>query len=137
MQTRILCTICALALAACAREPTASDSSKNAPTPNQGIVAGSLVVKAARPALTLRNTTEFVVGYMVIDKDQMTIAVYPPCGPQCAKLIQGAEVSVPYTSIAGYTNASTEAKVLWFTYARAADGTLTPQGPIQTTSVRL
>jgi hypothetical protein len=27
--------------------------------------------------------------------------------------------------------------VLWFTYARAADGTLTPQGPVQTTRVKL
>ena len=137
MQTRILCAIGVLALAACAHESTVVDSTKSAPTPNQGIVAGSLVVKAARPTLTLRNTTEFVVGYMVIDKDQMTIAMYPPCGAQCAKLIQGAEVSVPYTSIAGYTSASTEAHVLWFTYARAADGTLTPQGPIQTTRVTL
>ena len=74
---------------------------------------------------------------MVIDKDQMTIALYPPCGAQCAKLVQGADVSVPYASIAGYTSASTEANVLWFTYARAADGTLTPQGPVQTTRVKL
>ena len=51
--------------------------------------------------------------------------------------MQGANASVPYASIAGYTSASTEANVLWFTYARAADGTLTPQGPIQTTRIKL
>ncbi len=142
MQTRSLFTIgvlalAACALAACAHESTVVDSSHGAPTPNQSSVAGTLVVKAARRTLTLRNTTAFVVGYMVIDKEQMTIALYPPCGAQCATLVQGADVSVPYTSIAGYTSASTEAHVLWFTYARAADGTLTPQGPIQTTRVKL
>ncbi len=142
MQTRSLFTIgvlalAACALAACAHESTVADSSHGAPTPNQSIVAGTLVVKAARRTLTLRNTTAFVVGYMVIDKEQMTIALYPPCGAQCAKLVQGADVSVPYTSIAGYTSASTEAHVLWFTYARADNGTLTPQGPIQTTRVKL
>jgi len=137
MRTTALYAIGVLALSACAQESTIVDGSNSAPTPNQGIVAGTLVVKAVRPTLTLRNTTEFVVGYMIVDKDQMTIALYPPCGAQCAKLVQGAEVSVPYTSVAGYTSASTEANVLWFTYARAADGTLTPQGPIQTTRVTL
>ncbi len=137
MRTVALYTIGLLALSACSHESTRADSNNSAPTPNQGIVAGTLVVTAARPTLTLRNTTEFVVGYMVIDKDQMTIALYPPCGTQCAKLVQGANASVPYASITGYTSASTEANVLWFTYARAADGTLTPQGPIQTTRVKL
>jgi hypothetical protein len=135
MRTVTLYTIGLLALSACSHDSTRVDSSDRAP--NQGIVAGTLVVTAARPTLTLRNTTEFVVGYMVVDKDQMTIALYPPCGTQCAKLVQGANASVPYASIAGYTSASTEANVLWFTYARAADGTLTPQGPIQTTRVKL
>ena len=137
MRTTALYTIGVLALSACTQESTIVDGSNSAPTPNQGIVAGTLIVKAARPTLTLRNTTEFVVGYMIVDKDQMTIALYPPCGAQCAKLVQGAEVRVPYTSIGGYTSTSTEANVLWFTYARAADGTLTPQGPIQTTRVTL
>jgi hypothetical protein len=137
MRTVALYTIALLALSGCSHESTRADSNDSAPTPNQGIVAGTLVVTAARPTLTLRNTTAFVVGYMVVDKDQMTIALYPPCGVQCAKLVQGADVSVPYASIAGYTSASTEANVLWFTYARAADGTLTPQGPVQTTRVKL
>ena len=137
MRTVTLYTIGLLALSGCSPESTRADNNDSAPTPNQGIVAGTLVVTAARPTLTLRNTTALVVGYMIVDKDQMTIALYPPCGAQCAKLEQGADVTVPYASIAGYTSASTEANVLWFTYARAADGTLTPQGPIQTTRVKL
>mgnify|MGYP007004410918 CR=1 FL=1 len=137
MRTMALCTIGLLALSACSPKSTDVDGSTGAPTSNQGIIAGTLVVTAARPTLTLRNTTEFVVGYMVIDKDQMTIALYPPCGAQCAKLVPGANVGVPYASIAGYTSASTEANVLWFTYARAADGTLTPEGAVQTTRIKL
>lgn len=109
----------------------------SAPAPNQGIVAGTLEVSAARPNLVLRNTTEFVVGYMVVDKDQMVIALYPPCNASCPLLVQGASVSVPYSAISGHTAASREAVVMWWKYVRRADGTLTPDGGMQSVNVRL
>ena len=102
-----------------------------------GIIAGTLVASASRPTLTLRNTTEQVVGYMVVEKNQMVVALYPPCGTDCPKLVQGAQITLPYASIAGYTNAATDAIVMWWRYTRAADGTLTPSGAVQTIAVRL
>ena len=79
-------------LAACNKNSEPAPPSSN--TGNSGIVAGTLEVKAARPTLTLRNTTEFVVGYMVVDKDQMVIAMFPPCGANCLQLRQGESVVV-------------------------------------------
>lgn len=104
---------------------------------NSGIVAGTLEVTAARPTLTLRNTTEQVVGYMVVEKNQMVVAMYPPCANNCQALVQGATITIPYTSISGYSNSATEAMVMWWTYTRAADGTLQATGAVQTKNVKL
>jgi len=127
-------------LTACAN-PTdadrAADGTKNSPYGNGQIVAGTVEVKATRPNLTLRNTTESVVGYMVVDSEMATVALFPPCGERCPQLVQGATVTVPYTGIAGYTNASRAAIVMWWSYRRAADGTLQPEGGVQTSRVSL
>jgi hypothetical protein len=125
-----------LMLAACSNdtEPVTAPIT-NSGTP--GIVAGTLEAHATRPTLTLRNTTEFVVGYMVVDKDQAVIALYPPCGPNCPTLRQGESVTLNYAAISGYTPASTEAIVMWWKYVRRTDGSLTPDGGIQTRKVRL
>jgi hypothetical protein len=123
-------------LTACGRDdqPLAGPENPNA---NQGIVAGTLEARASRPTLTLRNTTEFVVGYMVVDKDQMVVALYPPCGDSCPQLVQGAQAQLDYTRIAGYTASSREAVVMWWKYTRDRDGKLRPEGAVQTVNVRL
>jgi hypothetical protein len=51
--------------------------------------------------------------------------------------VQGASATVNYTAIAGYTNASTEAIVLWWKYRKNADGSLTAIDGVQTTRVAL
>ena len=121
---------------ACSNEAT-QPSDTVAPGANPGIVAGSLDATAARPTITLHNSTEFIVGYMVVDKDQMVVALYPPCGQQCPTLVQGAQVAIPYSSVSGYTAESREVNVMWWTYARQADGTLKATGAMQTKTVRL
>ena len=100
-------------------------------------MAGTLESRAQRPTLTLRNTTEHVVGYMSVDKDQMVVALYPPCGQNCPTLVQGQSVAVNYSAITGYTPASREATVMWWKYTRRADGSLQPEGGVQTVNVRL
>lgn len=123
-------------LAACGgADAVAAPDEEN--VPNQGIVAGTLEARAARPTVTLRNTTEFVVGYMIIDKDQATVALFPPCNQSCPLLRQGESVAVPYTAISGYTSSSREAIVMWWKYTRSADGTLRPTGAVQTTKLSL
>lgn len=117
--------------------PSVADTPTPSPAPTQGIVAGTLQVSAARPTLTLRNTTEFVVGYMVIEKDMATVALFPPCGDKCPTIVQGASASVAYGEIAGYTDKSSEAIVMWWTYVPDRDGKLTPQGAVNTVKVRL
>lgn len=119
--------------------PSGTDEGTAEPAPNQGIVAGALEVKVDRAArvLTLRNTTAFEVGYMVLEKDMMTIALMPPCGNSCPILVQGASVPVPYTSIGGYTPQAKEGRVLWWSYKRNADGTRTTQGGVNTVNITL
>ncbi|MCA0375796.1 MAG: hypothetical protein LCH84_09020 [Gemmatimonadetes bacterium] len=124
----------ALTLVACNSNDAAAPTT---PRPSQGIVAGTLEATAAKPTLTLRNTTEFVVGYMVVDKDMATVALFPPCGQNCPTIVQGQQATVDYSRIAGYTERSTEAIVMWWTYQRAADGTLAPTGGVNSTRVRL
>lgn len=126
----------AAASTACSTESHTPDS-PTVPNESQGIVAGTLEATATRPTLTLRNTTEFVVGYMVVDMDQAVVAMFPPCGAQCPRLAQGEQVALPYGSIGGYTPASTEAMLMWWTYVRGADNTLQPTGAVHTRIVRL
>ena len=128
----------ACSVSACIGWPTGNDSGSS-PSPDEGIAAGTLEVNVDRvgKSLTLRNTTEFEVGYMVIEKDMLVVALFPPCGQQCPILVQGARVTVPFTDIAGYTPQAREARVLWWTYRRNADGTRTAQGAVRTTNIML
>lgn len=122
-------------LSGCADSPTSG--AVEAPRDNQGIVAGTLNVSVARPTITLRNTTEFVVGYLVVDKDMATVALFPPCSAQCPTLVQGASATVNYSAIAGFTTRSTEAIVMWWKYRRNADGTLTAIEGVNSTRITL
>lgn len=115
------------------------DRTERSSSPNSGIVAGALEVKVDRAAksLTLRNTTEFEVGYMVIEANMATVAMFPPCGAQCPLLAQGNSASVAYSAIGGYSAQAKEARVLWWTYTHNADGTRTAQGGVNTVVVGL
>lgn len=126
----------AAAASACRNEAAVVDV-HTPPQASGGLLAGTLEATANRPTLLLRNTTEFVVGYMVVDKEQIVVAMYPPCGAQCPKLAQGEQLMLPYGSISGYSAKSTEAIVMWWTYVRGADNTLQPNGAVQTRRVRL
>ncbi len=137
--TVLASALIACSLTACGSPSAADGDASQVPSPNQGIVAGTLEARADRAAqtLTLRNTTEFEVGYMVIEKDMMTVALMPPCGNSCPIIVQGASATVKYASIAGYTPQAKEARVLWWTYKRNADGTRTTQGGVNTISITL
>ena len=133
-----LATLAASAFLAAAATACSTEEQAPVETPSPaGIVAGTLEATASRPNLTLRNTTESQVGYMVVDKDLMVVAMFPPCGTNCPRLVQGAQLTVPYSAISGYTDKSTEVMVMWWTYTRAADGTLQPTGAMQSRLVRL
>ncbi len=119
LRTAVFCFVVVLAMAACGSDPTAA----RAPAGNQGIVAGTLNVRAENRQLVLRNTTERVVGYLAIEANQALVAMIPPCvGDQCKTLVQGAEVRIPYEQIAGYTASAREAYVVWWRYEPGPDG---------------
>lgn len=127
----------ALLSVACSSNNTATEPSPASNDSQNGIVAGNLEVSVANGALKLRNTTERKVGYMAVDKDQMVVALYPPCGTNCPIVTQGQTASVPFSQISGYTSKSTEAVVMWWKYTQRADGSLTPEGAVQTTRISL
>jgi hypothetical protein len=128
MSVRTLSTavLLALALMATACDGTPSEANPSPEAPNQGIVAGAVTARAERATITIRNSTEFVVGYLLVDSEMAVIALFPPCANSCAKLVQGESITVPYTAIGGYTSASKSALLHWFKYQRKADGTLVP-----------
>lgn len=106
------------------------------PRPGQSIIAGTLEaqVNKATKSLVLKNGTEFVVGYLVVEKDIATVALFPPCGANCTKLVQGQSRTINFSEIVGYTPQATEARVMWWTYAPGSDQ---PQGGVQTVQVKL
>jgi len=126
-------------LSACGSPSGANDDTAPVPSPSQGIVAGTLEARVDRAAQTisLRNATGSDVGYMIIEKDMMTVALMPPCGTSCPIIQPGTSASVKYSSISGYTPQAKEARVLWWTYTRHADGTRTTQGGVNTVSITL
>ncbi len=103
----------------------------------QGLVAGMITAVAQRSHVTLRNSTEFAIGYRVVDKDQAIIMLYPPCTLDCKTLVQGATVEIPYSAIDGYTPRSTQAIVLYWTYVPGPDGKPVADGPIHSLNVNL
>ncbi len=137
--TVLASALLACTLTACGSPSGADDDSTRVPAPKQGIGAGTLEARVDRATqtLSLRNSTEFEVGYMVIEKDMATIALMPPCGNSCPILVQGASVTVKYSNIGGYTPQSKEGRVLWWTYKRNADGTRTTQGGVNTINITL
>jgi hypothetical protein len=137
--TLVASVLLAGTMGACSSPSGADDDSTRVPSPNQGIVAGTLEARVDRTAqtLSLRNTTEFEVGYMVIEQTLMTVALMPPCGNSCPILVQGASATVKYSNIGGYTPQAKEARVLWWTYKRNADGTRSTQGGVNTINITL
>ena len=77
------------------------------------------------------------IDFVEVSEDQMVVALYPPCNDSCPQLVQGASVTVPFSAISGYTAASREAVVMWWKYVRRADGSLVPEGGMQSVNVRL
>jgi hypothetical protein len=137
MYRAALLTLAALAVFSTGCERTPVDADATVDPPRNGIVAGTLEVTAKRPNLTLRNTSEFIVGYTIVDSEMATIALFPPCGNSCPTLVQGASIVVPYSAIGGYSTASKKANVLWFKYQRSADGTLKPIEGVNVAQVTL
>jgi len=135
LKPTVLATL-ALLSAACGNDPAGPQSPTQNGSPN-GIVAGTLEVTATGGLVKLRNTTEHQLGYLALDKNQMVVALYPPCGTNCPVLVQGAIATIPYPQISGYTNQSTHAAVLWWRYTVRADGTRAAEGAVQTTLVQL
>ncbi len=128
-------TLATLVSGGCSGGSASSDST--APRENQGIVAGTVSATASGKTLTLRNSTEFIVGYMVVTRDVAVIAMFPPCASNCTTLAQGATVAVPFDKISGYSDKTTEAIVMWWKYQRNADGTLTAIEAVNSTRVAL
>lgn len=120
-----------------------SGATKNTePTPINngapGIAAGTLEVSVAAGAVKLRNTTEQQIRYLVLDRNQAIIAIYPLCtATNCSTLVQGASATIPFAQIPGYNAQSTEAIVYWGRYTVRADGSLVLTGDEQRTTVKL
>ena len=98
---------------------------------------GAITVRAARPNLVLRNDTSTIVGYVIVDSDAMMIMQYPPSGAGGPVLAPGEEISVPYSAIRSYSNASIAANVHWWRYLRGNDGILQACGALNTVFVPL
>ena len=123
------------ALPACSSEGAPIET----PTPAEdaSLWEGAVSVTAKRPVVTIRNGTDRTIGYRVIEKNQMLVALYPPCTSACTKLAQGATATVSYTAIDGYTPEAREATVVYWTYVPGPNGTLVVDGPIQTIGIHL
>jgi hypothetical protein len=125
MRIPIATTLLALGLTGCANsqliEPIAD------PVPN-GIVAGTLEARVEGTAVVLRNTTEFVVTYRLIESETATRALYPVCTvATCSRLAQGESRTVPLTSIDGWSAAARSAIVPWWRMVPQRDGSLVAQ----------
>lgn len=131
----VAATVLAAGVTACSSDGAPIEAP--APPENAGLWEGAVSVTARRPVVTIRNGTDRVIGYRVIEKHQMLVALYPPCTSACTKLAQGATATVGYTAIDGYTDAAREATLVYWTYVPGPNGTLVVDGPIQTIGIHL
>lgn len=138
---RVTCPIFALAAialltAGCDNRPVIGDLTEP-PAEIQARLSGTLTATAKRPSLTLRNTTDYVVGFTVNEKEGMMLRLLPPCGVERPQVAPGQAIALPYTDIDGYTVTSREVVVSWCTLRRAPDGTLQRFGDERGFTVRL
>ena len=122
-----------LVVAACGNDQAITAS----PPQDPGLVAGTVSAYVARPSITVRNGTEFQVGFVLVEPGLPMAAVFPPCVSNCATLKPGAGVVVPYSSIVGHTDKSGAATMFWWRYNVLADGTLQAFGALETRTLTL
>jgi hypothetical protein len=137
MIPRLLATVsCALLVAACAATQTVESPIVD-PVPN-GIVAGTIVVRVENGVIILRNTTEFVVTYRLIEAETATRALFPVCTiTSCPRLAQGEERRIPYAEITGWSPAAREAILPWWRMIPQRDGSLTPDARSEGVRIQL
>jgi hypothetical protein len=112
-------------LAGCADRQAVEPTDEPAPT---GIVAGALTARVEGTQVVLRNTTEFVVTYRMIESETATRALFPVCTvATCPRLAQGEERRVPLTDIVGWSAAARSAIVPWWRMVPQRDGSLVAQ----------
>lgn len=104
-----------------------------AEAPGQGLWEGKVDAVVADGRVVLKNGTERVVGYLVVEKNMAIVAMFPPCASDCQTLVQGGEVSIRYQDIPGYSADAREVMVYWWTYG--PDGR--PGGAMSSETVRL
>lgn len=76
---------------------------------------GVLTASAAAGVLRLQNASSEAVNYFVLARDAAPLIDWAPCaGPTCAAIPAGGSVSLPYSAIAGYSSATSEALVWWW-----------------------
>ena len=129
----VVAVACSVELSGCGEDGALAPS----PPPINGIVAGTVQYAVARPYLTLRNSTEFQVGYLLVETGRPIIALFPPCASNCSRLKQGEQTVVNFNQISGYSDKTTSASLLWWKYQVEANGTLTAIGAIQTVEIKL
>ncbi len=131
-----LLTAIALLTAGCDNRPVAGDLTEP-PAETQGRLSGTFTATAQRPSLILRNTTDYVVGFTVNEKEGMILRLLPPCGVERPQVAPGQAITLRYADIDGYTDAAREVVVSWCILKRASDGTLQRYGDERGFTVRL
>ena len=90
--------------------------------PPTSVSDGVLTASATASVLRLHNASSAAVNYFVLARDAAPLIDWAPCaGPACPAIPAGGSVSLPYSQIAGYSAATTEAIVWW--WHSVSDGT--------------
>lgn len=135
MRPSVATIVTALLLTGCAEEQLVEPNVDPVP---QGIAAGALEVRVDGATIVLRNTTEFVVTYRLIEAETATRALYPVCTiDACARLVQGETRRVPRTAIDGWSPAARAAIVHWWRMVPQQDGSLIAQPSVEAVRLQL
>jgi hypothetical protein len=110
MLKRALPVLTALLLAACSGNPAGSTQD------------GLRVERAGEAAIAVTNVRDEPVYYRIINPD--ALASWAPCTSpaDCPEIRPGETVRIDYAEIGLYSPDSMEAQLLWWQFARAADG---------------
>ena len=95
--------------------------------PPTSVSGGVLTATAAEGLLWLRNASSQAVNYFVLARDAAPLIDWVPCaGPTCPAIPARDSVSKPYSDIAGYSPATTEAIVYWWHSVSDVPGIYSP-----------
>lgn len=116
-----------LALAACTGSSTSS--------PDILTGAAAIEITSARTSIVVKNRGATLVRFFLVDAGVQPLMLFAPCDTTCLGVAAGQTLTVPMTTIIGFSAGTTDISMMWWQFAPGPNDRI--DSSIQSKQVRL